>query len=141
MTFKINSATHATVKRMVACVAVVSVSFRPSGSSARGHLAKRSKKSRSGREGRGRKGKVPFPSPPLPPAGEGKERFPFLPRPSPTLLLFLLLFAKCPRALDPLGLKETETTATQAIPVRAKLLFRLNTHMRVAQACQPPLFL
>ena len=30
------------------------------------------------------------------------------------LLLFLLLFAKCPRVLDPLGLKETETTATQA---------------------------
>ena len=46
--------------------------------------------------------------------GEGKERFPFLPRPSPPLLLFLLLFAQCPRALAPLGLKETETTATQA---------------------------
>ena len=40
---------------------------------------------------------VSFPSPPLPPA--------------PTFLLF---FAKCPRALTPLGLKETETTATQA---------------------------
>ena len=33
--------------------------------------------------------------------------------PSPPLL-FLLLFAQCPRALTPLGLKETETTATQA---------------------------
>ena len=41
----------------VACVAVVSVSFKPSGASARGHLAKRSKKSRS--EGGG--------------GGEGKE--------------------------------------------------------------------
>ena len=44
---------------------------------------------------------VSFPSPPLPP--------------TPT---FLLLFAQCPRAsfvLAPLGLKETETTATQAI--------------------------
>ena len=41
---------------------------------------------------------VSFPSPPLPPA--------------PT---FLLLFSQCPRALAPLGLKETETTATQAI--------------------------
>ena len=40
----------------IACVAVVSVSFKPSGSSARGHLAKRSKKSRSGGEGQGRKG-------------------------------------------------------------------------------------
>ena len=43
----------------IACVAVVSVSFKPSGAStkdARGHLAKRSKKSRSGGEGRGRKG-------------------------------------------------------------------------------------
>ena len=40
---------------------------------------------------------VSFPSPPLPPA--------------PT---FLLLFAQCPRALAPLGLKEKETTATQA---------------------------
>ena len=28
---------------------------------------------------------------------------------------FLLLFAQYPRALTPLGLKETETTATQAI--------------------------
>ena len=45
----------------LACVAVVSVSFKPSGASARGHLAKRSKKSRSGGggggEGRGGKGK------------------------------------------------------------------------------------
>ena len=41
----------------LACVAVVSVSFKPSGSSARGHLAKRSKKRRrGGGEGRGRKG-------------------------------------------------------------------------------------
>ena len=40
---------------------------------------------------------VSFPSPPLPHA--------------PT---FLLLFPQCPRALAPLGLKETETTATQA---------------------------
>ena len=46
---------------------------------------------------------VSFPSPPLPPA--------------PT---FLLLFAKCPRALAPLGLKETETTATQANGNKAK---------------------
>ena len=56
----------------VACVAVVSVSFKPNGAStkdARGHWAKRSKK-----------------------------------------------FAQCPHAsfvLAPLGLKETETTATQ----------------------------
>ena len=42
---------------------------------------------------------VSFPSPPLPPP------------PAPT---FLLLFPQCPRALTPLGLKETETTATQA---------------------------
>ena len=47
---------------MLACVAVVSVSFKPSGASARGHWAKRSKK-----------------------VGAG---FPFLPRPSPPLLLF-----------------------------------------------------
>ena len=40
---------------------------------------------------------VSFPSPPLPPA--------------PTILFLL---AQCPRALAPLGLKETETTATQA---------------------------
>ena len=40
---------------------------------------------------------VSFPSPPLPPA--------------PTFLPF---FSQCPRALAPLGLKETETTATQA---------------------------
>ena len=40
----------------LACVAVVSVSFKPSRASARGHLAKRSKKSRSRGEGRGRKG-------------------------------------------------------------------------------------
>ena len=56
-----------TVEIVLACVAVVSVSFKPSGVSARGHWAKRSKK-----------------------------------------------FAQCPRALTPLGLKETETTATQA---------------------------
>ena len=31
--------------------------------------------------------------------------------PAPT---FLLLFPQCPRALTPLGLKKTETTATQA---------------------------
>ena len=90
MTFKINSATHATVKHMVACVAVVSVSFKPSGSSARGHLAKRSKKSRS----RG-----------------------------PT---FLFLFAQCPRALAPLGLKETETTATQAKHMALFSVYRAN---------------
>ena len=36
----------------LACVAIVSVSFKPSGVSARGHWAKRSKKSRSGGEGR-----------------------------------------------------------------------------------------
>ena len=52
------------------------------------------------RGGAGRTPK-PFPSPPLPP-----------PPPTPT---FLLLFAgQCPRALAPLGLKETETIATQA---------------------------
>ena len=73
---------------VLACVAVVSVSFKPSGASARGHLAKRSKKIRSGREG--------------------------------------LLFAKCPRALAPLGLKETETTATQAISVSAAKIFEAN---------------
>ena len=39
---------------------------------------------------------VSFPSPPLPP-----------------LLLFCSFFAQCPRALAPLDLKETETTATQ----------------------------
>ena len=33
--------------------------------------------------------------------------------PAPT---FLLLFAQCQRALAPLGLKEMETTATQANP-------------------------
>ena len=61
-------------------------------------LGKKEQKSRSGGEGRGRKGNgVSFPSPPLPPA--------------PT---FLLLFTQCPRALAPLGLKEKETTATQA---------------------------
>ena len=57
-------------------------------------LRKKEQKSRSGRGG-----------------GAGKER---KPHPSPPLLLFLLLFAQCPRALTPLGLKETETTATQA---------------------------
>ena len=36
---------------------------------------------------------------------------------------FLLLFAQCPRALTPLGLKETETTATQA---RDSAIFNLN---------------
>ena len=49
-------------------------------------LGKKEQKSRSGEEGRGRKG-------------------------NPT---FLLLFAQCPRALAPVGLKEKETTATQA---------------------------
>ena len=44
----------------VACVAVVSVSFKPSGVSARGYWHKKEQKSRSG--GRG------VPSPPLPPA-------------------------------------------------------------------------
>ena len=39
----------------IACVAVVSVSFKPSGVSARGHWAKRSKKVGAG--GRGGKGK------------------------------------------------------------------------------------
>ena len=46
-----------------------------------------------------------------------RQAFPFLPRPSPAAPTFLLLFAQCPRAsfvLAPLGLKETETTATQA---------------------------
>ena len=41
--------------RLVACVAVVSVSFKPSGVSARGHLAKKSKKVGAG--GRGGEGK------------------------------------------------------------------------------------
>ena len=40
----------------VACVAVVSVSFKPSGASARGHLAKRSK-TKVGAGGRGGEGK------------------------------------------------------------------------------------
>ena len=61
------------------CVAVLSVSFKPSGASARGHWAKWSKK-----------------------VGVGG------------LLLFLLLFAQCPHGVAPLGLKETEMTATQA---------------------------
>ena len=71
----------------LACVAVVSVSFKPSGLSAREHWAKRSKNVGAG----GRGGFLSFPPPPAP--------------------TFLLLFAQCPRALS---LKETETTATQA---------------------------
>ena len=86
---------------LLACVAVVSVSFKPSGSSVRGHWTKRSKKSRSG-------------------GGGGVEG-----RPSPPLLLFLLLFVQCPRALAPLGLKETKTTATQATTL---LSLRRGTH-------------
>ena len=43
------------VSSFLACVAVVSVSFKPSGVSARGHLAKRSKKVGAG--GRGGEGK------------------------------------------------------------------------------------
>ena len=43
------------------------------------------------------------------------------PPPPPPTPTFLLLFAKCPRALTPLGLKETETTATQVIHLIAKL--------------------
>ena len=66
----------------LACVAVVSVSFKPSGASARGHWAKRSKKSRSGGEGRGRKGNLSFPSPPLPPPPAPAVFAPFCPMPS-----------------------------------------------------------
>ena len=90
----------------VACVAVVSVSFKPSGVSARGHWGKRSKKvrERRGGEGRGRKGNPP--------------------RPSPPLLLFCSFLSQCPRALTPLGLKETETTATQANSTVSKMVTR-----------------
>ena len=66
----------------LACVAVVSVSFKPSGVSAPGNWAKRSKKSRSA---------------------------------PPPLLLFCSFLPNALPRLPPLGLKETETTATQTI--------------------------
>ena len=69
----------------ISCVAVVSVSFKPSGISARGHWAKRSKKSRS-----------------------------WGGRPSPPLLLFCSFLPNALARLIPFGLKETETTTTQA---------------------------
>ena len=70
----------------LACVAVVSVSFKPSGASARGHWAKSNKKVGAG--GRG---------------GEGK--FPFLPRPSPPLLLFFAPFCQMPSRAWPAWLE------------------------------------
>ena len=66
-------------------------------------LGKKEQKSRSG--GSGGEGKET-------PAAEAR-RFLSFPAPPPALT-FLLLFAQCPRALASLGLKETETTATQA---------------------------
>ena len=51
------------------------------------------------------------------------------PPPPPPLLLFLLLFAQCPRALAPLGLKETETTATQA-----KAIITDKVHFRTGRS-------
>ena len=42
-----------TISCQLACVTVVSVSFKPSGASARGHWAKKEQKSRSGRGGGG----------------------------------------------------------------------------------------
>ena len=66
----------------VACVAVVSVSFQPSGASARGHWAKGANKCRSRGEGRGRKGK--------------ETGVPFLPPPPRLLLFFFCSFCKMP---------------------------------------------
>ena len=97
----------------LACIAVVSFSFKPSGASARGHWDKLRKKVGAGEGG-----------------GAGNERKRFLSFPPPPAPTFLLLFAQCPRTLPPLGLKEKETTATQAI-IKSENLHGFNIeHVR-----------
>ena len=65
-------------------------------------------------------------------SGLSGRRFLSFPAPPPRSYFFLLLFAKCPRAsfvLAPLGLKETETTATQAMQGCAECLIEMKSPM------------